>query len=261
MPNQKLNPGQVLEDCNACAKNYVKGRPSYPRDAISHLRNALGIRKEKTVIDLAAGTGKLTECLLDSKAHIIAVEPMEEMRQVFKRLFPEVELLEGKAESIPLKDQSADIVLVGTAFHWFDGARALTEIARVLKSKGGLGLIWNVFDDNVDWVKQMYALRDKYAENNTPARHDFQEWKKAFNRDPVLFSPLQHRTISFSYLGNVQRVIERMLSSSVIAPLPLHKHEVIVQEICRSLRISLTEAKEKELLIPYRTEIYWTFKL
>jgi len=261
MTHWKNYSSTVLEGRTSCAENYHKGRPSYPKEAFTHLRNILGIRKEKTVIDLAAGTGKLTECLLETKAHIIAVEPMEEMREVFRSLFPHIDLLDGKAESIPLQEASADTVLVGTAFHWFEGTKALAEIARVLKSKGGLGLIWNVFDDNVGWVKQLYTLRDKYAENHVPTRHDFQEWKKAFKKEPVLFSPLQHRTISFSYLGNVQRIIERMLSSSVIAPLPLYKHEVIVQEICRSMGISQAEAKEKELLIPYRTEIYWAFKL
>jgi SAM-dependent methyltransferase len=257
----QLEAKTSIENYSHVALNYIKGRPPYPKEAIRLLQNALGIRSGKMVVDLASGTGKLTECLLDTYAQIIAIEPKEEMRHAYGILFPHIKLLEGKAESIPLLENSMDSILVGTAFHWFEGTKALSEIARVLKSKGGLGLIWNVLDDNIDWVKKMYETKDKYCQNKAQVHQNHVQWKESFENCPLLFSPLQHRTIFFSYLGKAQRVIERMLSSRIITNLPKEKQDIFVQEICEKLSISISDVNSKELLIPYRTEIYWTYKL
>jgi ubiquinone/menaquinone biosynthesis C-methylase UbiE len=261
MSHYKPNTENALAECDRHALNHVKERPSYPKEAIRSLRNALGIISGKTVVDLAAGTGKLTESLLDANIQLTAIEPEEEMRRIYAYLFPQITLLNGTAESIPLPDNSVDAVLVGTAFHCFDGIKALSEISRVLKSKGGLGLIWNVFDDNFDWIRKMYGIRAKICENLPLTKNANLEWKKVFEETPHKFFPLQHRTISFSYLGKAQRIMERMLSSSMIDPLPKEKQEFLIKEICQLLEISHAETNEKELLIPYRTEIYWTFKL
>jgi SAM-dependent methyltransferase len=130
------------------AAAYAYGRPSYPVDA---LRWVLRDRATR-VLDLAAGTGKVTEQLLAMGLDVVAVEPLDEMRA----LIPAVaDTRAGTAENIPLEDASVDAVLVGQAFHWFDAAPALAEIRRVLRPRGTLGLLWNLDDDRVPWVEEL----------------------------------------------------------------------------------------------------------
>ena len=126
---------------NYIAKNYNKGRPDYPPEATSILISALELKPNLCVLDLAAGTGKLTKALKHIGTNLCAVEPAAEMRAIFSEQFPEIPIFDGRAEAIPLQQNAVDAVVVGSAFHWFDGEKALTEIARVLKPLGRLGLI------------------------------------------------------------------------------------------------------------------------
>lgn len=136
------------------AAAYEFGRPEYPPAALDwwHERGAFPVGG--VLLDLAAGTGKLTRCLMGRGCAVVAVEPLANMRAEFVRVLADVAIVEGTAESIPLADNSVDTVLVAQAFHWFDGPRALAEIARVLRPGGGLGLIWNDDDASVPWVAQ-----------------------------------------------------------------------------------------------------------
>jgi ubiquinone/menaquinone biosynthesis C-methylase UbiE len=110
------------------------------------------------VLDLAAGTGKLTEGLLPLGVTVTAVEPDDGMRAELTRRFPHVSALPGTAEQLPLPDGSVDAVLVGQAFHWFDHVPALTEISRVLRPGGAVGALWNAEDEEVDWVAGLMAV-------------------------------------------------------------------------------------------------------
>ena len=136
---------------------YQKARPSYPAAAVDWVLDAApGLR----VVDLAAGTGKLTEVLVAAGAEVTAVEPLANMRAELERALPSVRAIDGSAERIPLPDASADAVFVGQAFHWFDAPAALAEIARVLVPGGVLGLVWNLRDETVPWVAELtVALR------------------------------------------------------------------------------------------------------
>ena len=140
------------------ADAYERGRPGYPPEAIAHLVAELGLWDGTTVLDLAAGTGKLTRVLQATGATVIAVEPVEAMRRVLSEAVPGVEVRAGTAEAIPVADGSLDAVTVAQAFHWFDAGRALHEIYRTLRPGGGLGLIWNMFDTSIDWVAALQAL-------------------------------------------------------------------------------------------------------
>lgn len=135
----------------AAADVYDRSRPSYPVEAV---RWALPEGAQR-VVDLGAGTGKLTEVLLDLGMDVVAVEPSGSMRE---RIPARAEVVEGSAEQLPLEDDSVDAVLVGQAFHWFDRDAALAEIARVLRPGGTVGLLWNVMDDSVEWVAEMGGL-------------------------------------------------------------------------------------------------------
>ncbi|MFE1950106.1 class I SAM-dependent methyltransferase [Streptomyces sp. NPDC059524] len=133
----------------AAAPAYAAHRPDYAQAALTWARQlAPGAR----VLDLGAGTGKLTAGLVAQGAEVTAVEPDPAMLAELRRALPAVRALEGSAESIPLPDGSVDAVLAGNALHWFDMAVAGPEIARVLAPGGVLAGLWNVLDDEVDWV-------------------------------------------------------------------------------------------------------------
>ena len=124
---------------DTAAREYERGRPGYPEDAVRWLVESLRIGPGTTVVDLAAGTGKLTRLLVPTGAGIIAIEPMAGMREQLARSLPEVPLFEGTAESIPLSSACADSITVAQAFHWFKAKEALAEIHRVLRPRGRLG--------------------------------------------------------------------------------------------------------------------------
>jgi SAM-dependent methyltransferase len=140
------------------AAAYERGRPSYPDEAIAHLVDVLRLGPGRTVLDLAAGTGKMTRLLVPTGADVIAVEPVAGMRAAFESAVPGVEILDGTAEAIPLPDASVDAVVVAQAFHWFDEALALAEIDRVLRPGGGTALVWNRRDESVPWVAEMSRI-------------------------------------------------------------------------------------------------------
>jgi SAM-dependent methyltransferase len=130
------------------AAEYERGRPGYPPEAVEWL---LGPRPLE-VLDLGAGTGKLTQALLAAGHRVTAVEPLDEMRAILSSQLPAALALAGSAEHLPLADASMDAVAVGSAFHWFDEGAALAEIARVLRPAGVLGLLGNAFDVSSPWV-------------------------------------------------------------------------------------------------------------
>jgi SAM-dependent methyltransferase len=139
---------------DAVAAEYDRARPSYP---VSAVRWLLGDRR-LDVVDLGAGTGKLTAVLLAEQHRVVAVEPLASLRATLAAALPTCPVLAGSAEAMPLPDACADAVIVGQAFHWFDAAPALEEISRVLRPGGTLGLLWNFRDDSQAWMRDLAAL-------------------------------------------------------------------------------------------------------
>jgi SAM-dependent methyltransferase len=125
---------------DAWAELYERGRPGWPAAAL----DLAGVPSGARVLDLGAGTGKLTTLLCDCFAEVVAVEPADAMRAVLARRAPRAEVLAGTAQEVPLADASVDAVFAAQAFHWFDDERGLAEIARVLRPGGVLVLLWNV---------------------------------------------------------------------------------------------------------------------
>ncbi|MDQ3404190.1 MAG: class I SAM-dependent methyltransferase [Actinomycetota bacterium] len=137
----------------ANAQAYAEHRPDYPAEAIEWIIDDRG-----RVLDLGAGTGKLTAGLLAFGVEIVAVEPDAAMRAELTARYPDVPIRDGNAEHIPLRDGSVEAVMVGQAFHWFNTPEAMSEIARVLKPGGVFGALWNADDESVPWVRGMMEL-------------------------------------------------------------------------------------------------------
>ncbi|MEO8815764.1 MAG: class I SAM-dependent methyltransferase [Mycobacterium sp.] len=133
------------------AAAYERGRPSYPPEAIDWLLPP----NAHDVLDLGAGTGKLTARLVERGLNVVAVDPVAEMLEVLRASLPATPALLGTAEQIPLPDNSVDAVLVAQAWHWFDPTRAVPELLRVLRPGGRLGLVWNTRDERLGWVKEL----------------------------------------------------------------------------------------------------------
>ncbi len=140
------------------AGEYERGRPGYPPGAVDFLVRELGLAPGRTVLDVGAGTGKLTRLLQPSGARVLALEPVAGMREQLVAAVPGVELVGGTAEAIELSDAAVDAVTSATAFHWFDTEPALREFHRVLAPGGRLALLWNARDESVDWVADIAAL-------------------------------------------------------------------------------------------------------
>ncbi|WP_144205912.1 class I SAM-dependent methyltransferase [Mycobacterium tilburgii] len=135
----------------SAAAAYERGRPSYPPEAIDWLLP----RGARQVLDLGAGTGKLTTRLVERGLDVVAVDPIPEMLEVLSASLTETHALLGTAEEIPLEDNSVDAVLVAQAWHWVDPERAIPEVARVLRPGGRLGLVWNTRDERLGWVREL----------------------------------------------------------------------------------------------------------
>jgi SAM-dependent methyltransferase len=206
------------------------------------------------VLDLAAGTGKLTRELVPTGAEVVAVEPVEGMRAELAEALPAVRALAGTAERIPLPDAAVDAVTVAQAFHWFDGPAALAEIHRVLAGGGRLGLLWNVMDREVAWVDAVQ--RAVHAHRGESPWYTSHRWQRAFEgRDG--FGPLEAADVRNVQVVDPEGVVERVASVSFIATLEPAANAAVLDEI-RSIVAAHPETRGKRTIeIPYRTEVFW----
>jgi len=201
----------------AGADAYERGRPEYSPEAIDALVRELGIEPGKRVLDLAAGTGKLTRQVAPSGAELVAVEPIAEMRAKLEAASPDVEAIEGTAEAIPVANHSVDAVVVGQAFHWFDGVPAVSDIRRVLKPNGALGMIWQARDPRLPWIERLDEIIDR-ADDGHP-RFRTMGWGEAFDRT-ALFEPLRTADFETVQRGRPETIVDRVASISYVAAMP-----------------------------------------
>jgi SAM-dependent methyltransferase len=144
---------------------YDRARPTYPREAAAWLVG----QDAATVLELGAGTGKLTAQLVDLGHDVVATDPDQAMLDRLSRNLPEVRTLEAHAEELPVGDRAYDAVVAAQAFHWFDLDRALPEIARVLKPGGRIGLVWNQRDESIPWVRRLGTIIGTQEQLDEPA--------------------------------------------------------------------------------------------
>jgi SAM-dependent methyltransferase len=207
------------------AADYEGGRPGYPREAVEWLAERLGLGVGRTVVDLAAGTGKLTRLLALTGGRVIAVEPLAEMRAL---IGPPAEPLDGTAEAIPLPDGSADAVTVAQAFHWFDAASAIAEIRRILRPAGSLALIWNDRGDEDPLNRSIRELIEPYRAG-TPT-HRGRPWQGAFEQSDA-FGPPEGRSFDNPQRVEADALAERIASISFISALPASERERVLAAI------------------------------
>jgi SAM-dependent methyltransferase len=234
---------------------YERARPSYPPEAVAWLVEHLRIGPGTTVVDLAAGTGKLTRLLAPSGAALLAVEPVEGMRAQLRATQPDVPAAAATAEALPFRDAVLDGVTVAQAFHWFDADRAFTELARVLRPGGRVGLIWNARDRSVAWVDQLWAMMDR-IERRAPWR-DHDRWSDAALGDRPGFGALQAAMFRHEQPISPDGIVERFASVSHVAALPDAERRVVLDEIRAFLATNPDTAGRGDLAIPYRVDAYW----
>jgi ubiquinone/menaquinone biosynthesis C-methylase UbiE len=236
------------------AAAYERGRPDYPATAITFMAEQLGLRDGATVVDIGAGTGKLSRLLIEVGARLIAVEPVAAMRDQFSRVLPDVQVVEGMAEAIPLADNSADAVTAAQAFHWFANAKALAEIHRVLKPHGRLGLIWNNRDtDAAAWVREVWALIER-DESDLP-RYRKGNWKSAFT-DYAGFRPVIEKSFEHAQRGDFAMITDRIASLSFVANMDEAERNRLLRNV-RAVLEHHPDTRAKDVIeIPYRTDVY-----
>jgi SAM-dependent methyltransferase len=229
------------------AELYERGRPDYPAAAIDLVVERLDLRPGRTVVDLAAGTGKLTRLLVPTGAEVIAVEPIAAMRAFITG----AHVIEGTAEAIPLADGSVDAVTVAQAFHWFRPDEALAEIGRILRPSGALALIWNTRDERHPVQAAISSILEPLS-RDTPRRK--QPDARSVLDASGLFTPCETATFDHAQALDEEGLVERVCSISFVASAPADVRGVVEARVR-----ALAHDAGGTVQLPYVTELYLAF--
>jgi SAM-dependent methyltransferase len=241
-------------DANADA--YEAARPSYPAEAVAHIVGHGAIGPGRRVLDLAAGTGKLTRLLVPTGAEVVAVEPVAGMRDRLVRSLPDVEVHDGTAESLPLADRAFDAVTVAQAFHWFDAPVALREIHRVLCDDGHLFLVWNTRDRSHDWVKRFGDLLVDGPDAERPYDSYYDVDYAAVVAEACGFTPVELWTHPWEQPCDPDLLVARAESVSVVGSLPPADKERVLDRIRHLAATHPDLAGRGRFPFPYTTRVY-----
>ena len=236
------------------AREYELGRPRWPEELIDQVAGELELGSDATVLDLGAGTGKLTRDLVPRFGRVIAVEPDDAMRAVLEEGVPEAESLAGSAEAIPLPDASVDAVFTAEAFHWFASDESVGEIVRVLRPRGGLVILWNLDfgDPDPPMGEEVDRVIDvAFAMGGAPG---IGKVLSGFWREPIAkgpFEPLQESEVERTVTRTRDQWLANMLSVSSIAALSDADRE----EFAARLHELVPDVRYRWSI---RTVAYWT---
>lgn len=215
MTDQPPSPGRSF---GSVAGAYERGRPSYPREAAVWLTGPQPL----TVLELGAGTGKLTDHLVALGHDVLATDPDPQMLAVLAARHPRLRTALVAAEEIPAPDRSFDVVVAAQAYHWFDLERALPEIARVLKPGGRVTLVWNERDERIPWVRKLGRILDPQAQVRNPTR------SLVGSR---LFGYVEAETLAFWQAVDRETIQDLVLSRSDVAVLDEAGREAKLAEV------------------------------
>jgi SAM-dependent methyltransferase len=240
MSNPDLHALQAASFGQA-ADAYERGRPGYPPEALDWLLPP----GAKRVLDLGAGTGKLTRQLTERGLDVVAVDPSEGMLEQLRSVLADVPALVGNAERIPLEDGAVDAVLVAQAWHWVDPARAVPEVARVLSPGGRIGLVWNMRDRTEDWVAQLGQIM------RGGVRHELEN-------PPVgtPFGPLERFEVRWSYELNLDALLDLVTSRSYIIGLSDAERAALLDTVRALAAEHPALAGKERFSMPYVTQCF-----
>jgi SAM-dependent methyltransferase len=228
------------------AAAYERGRPPYPARALDWLLPAGAQR----VLDLGAGTGKLTRELVARGLDVVAVEPLEGMRAELSRALPGTPVRAGSAEEIPLPDGAVDAVLAAQAWHWVTPERAAPEVARVLRPGGRLGLVWNERDETVPWVAELSRIVEEQGR-----RLEAEAMREGNNstgpRVGPPFGPLEQHQVRWVHETTVPEVVDMIASRSYVILLPPDQREALLASVRRLLETDPALAGRDGIPLPY----------
>ncbi|PRA07607.1 MULTISPECIES: class I SAM-dependent methyltransferase [unclassified Paenibacillus] len=236
--------------------SYLKYRPSYPKEAINHLYDVVGLDANSNIADIGSGTGIISKLLLERGSYVIAVEPNQAMREAAEQTLkssPQFQSIAGSAESTGLPDQSVDFIVCAQAFHWFDRSAAQIEFRRILRPGGRVILIWN-----------------SRLTHGTPFREEYNQLLHTYGTD---YNKVNHKNISQTMLlsffkeGSMHEMRFRMsqkfnfeglkgrLLSSSYSPAPGHANYDPMMSELRNLFDKNNQ--EGIVAFDYETEIFW----
>ena len=200
------------------AEAYERGRPEYPEAIIDWLL----ADAPSTVIDLGAGTGKLTRGLAGRVETIVAVEPDPMMRAALSERLPGTSVIAGTGEDLPLRDAYADLVVAGQAWHWVDPVRAVPEVARVLRPGGSLGMVWNDRDEDDPWIARLSGILADFGTSPDAAY------------EPIIGAPFEEldtTDIAWTNDVTVDAVVDMVVSRSYVIALPQDRRDDLVRQV------------------------------
>lgn len=221
----------------AAADTYQRGRPGYPQSVVEWLVP----RRARTVLDLGAGTGKLTRSLVEAGLKVTAVEPSQGMREQLTAAVPGAVVLAGSAEKIPLPDASVDAVVVAHAWHWFDAALAVPEVARVLVPGGTLSLVWNLRDETEPWMAALGAVMHRHAAQASDTNTEI---------GPP-FGPPERMEVRWRQPVTRQGILDMVASRSYVITMPDEEREQLLGEVAELLSGHPSLSGREEIEMPY----------
>jgi SAM-dependent methyltransferase len=237
------------------AERYERARPEAPPVAVDALVRVLEISERARVLEVGAGTGKLSRLVAPHAGSYVAIEPVPAMRTQFREALPGIPLLSGLAERLPLRSSTVDAVAAAQAFHWFDAPRAIAEMHRVLRPGGTVGLLWNVRDESMEWVRAMTHVIDRYSGGGPRFRDS--TWRSAWAQAPG-FEPLEKLAFPFVQRLDRDTTVARFTSVSFVASLGESCYREAEAAIRHLLDTHPQTAGRDKIELPYRCEIYFT---
>jgi ubiquinone/menaquinone biosynthesis C-methylase UbiE len=237
------------------AGDYERGRPGYPAEVVERMRQEIGIQTGQTVVDLAAGTGKLTRRLVELlPAEVIAVEPVAGMRAQLERVVPGVTVLDGTAEQIPLADAAAHVVFVAQAFHWFRVPQAAAEIARVLDADGALAIVRNQEVESATAPAVTAALTLVHEQVRQPRlRH--RVWRDELEETKV-FEPFHEWTVENAITQDIETFRHRIASRSYVGAMADGQRAQLLNDVQTVLE-GHGIAPGEPFAVPTLTRVIW----